>query len=185
MNPVIKRNFCMAVCQFLLSVLLLNAEEELDYKRRQTAVGFFLLQHQMMLAFYRQSRITIRRRRTRQRSCWMKPRSSDWWNRIVQHHFSDDDWIENFRVSSATFKFLCSRLRTYLEPDNHSVREPATVEKKVAIALFYINWLLVQSTEWSRISLVLTNVWFTNTYMHFAKPFMLNSELKTWLFQMM
>lgn len=38
------------------------------------------------------------------RSLWMKKRSSDWWQEIVNVQFIKEDWIENFRMKKETFE---------------------------------------------------------------------------------
>ena len=41
-------------------------------------------------------------------------RSMEWWNRIVPS-FTDDDWLENFRLSKTTFYYLCEKLRPVIK----------------------------------------------------------------------
>ena len=41
---------------------------------------------------------------------WEKPRSSDWWDRIVMSTFTSADWLTNFRMSKSTFDYLCDKL---------------------------------------------------------------------------
>lgn len=66
----------------------------------------------------------------------MKARSSEWWSEIVQHNFLEEDWLENFRISRPTFEYICERLRKYLAPAETQVREPTSIEKQVAVALY-------------------------------------------------
>lgn len=76
--------------------------------------------------------VVIKRKRSR-KGWWVKQRSSDWWNRIVQKHFTEEDWLSNFRMTSNTFKYICNRLRPHLLPKENYVRQPL---KKVAIAIY-------------------------------------------------
>lgn len=42
----------------------------------------------------------------RMRRIYAKERSDHWWQYIVKTQFDDKDWVENFRMSKATFYFL-------------------------------------------------------------------------------
>ena len=70
-----------------------------------------------------------------ERTVWMKDRSCDWWDRIVYGSFSDQQWRENFRMSQATFNYLCCELRGELERNSTQMRSAGSVERRVAIAL--------------------------------------------------
>ena len=41
------------------------------------------------------------------RMVWMRKRSGHWWEEIVKR-FTPQDWLNNFRVSPATFQYLCT-----------------------------------------------------------------------------
>ena len=58
----------------------------------------------------------------------MKDRSCDWWDRIVYGSFSDQQWRENFRMSRATFNYLCCELRGELERKSTRIRSAVIVE---------------------------------------------------------
>ena len=36
-----------------------------------------------------------------------KKRSSDWYDRIVLQTFTDEQWVENFRITRQTFNKVC------------------------------------------------------------------------------
>lgn len=61
--------------------------------------------------------------------------SKEWWNNIVNSD-NFDEFVENFRIGKKTFKWLCEKLRPALKPDPFCIREPLTVEIKVAISLY-------------------------------------------------
>ena len=46
------------------------------------------------------------------RAVWSKERSSYWWEQIVNRTFTPQDWLENFRLSRATFMYLSNELRS-------------------------------------------------------------------------
>lgn len=71
----------------------------------------------------------------RERSLWVKERSSDWWERIVSS-FTQQEWVENFRMSQETFSHLCSLLRPYVSRQDTRMRKAVSVEKRVAITLW-------------------------------------------------
>ncbi|XP_011873844.1 PREDICTED: putative nuclease HARBI1 isoform X2 [Vollenhovia emeryi] len=78
---------------------------------------------------------------SREREIWMKERSFDWWHRIVNGHFKDEDWIETFRMTKVTFLWLCDQLRERLVPNVNQIgtREPVSVEKQVAVCLYFLS----------------------------------------------
>ena len=38
---------------------------------------------------------------------WRKERCSDWYDRIVLQTFTDEQWVENFRMTRQTFNKMC------------------------------------------------------------------------------
>ncbi|XP_011174849.3 protein ALP1-like isoform X2 [Solenopsis invicta] len=74
----------------------------------------------------------------RYRRIWQLERSSDFWKRIVNCHYTEKEWIESFRMSKESFIELCDMLRDELEPEPQFLmpREPISVEKQVAVALY-------------------------------------------------
>lgn len=73
-----------------------------------------------------------------QRRIWTKERSNDFWLRIVGDHFTLSDWLASFRMSKKTFTTLCDIVGTELKPKPLFLvsRQPLSVEKQVAIALY-------------------------------------------------
>ena len=80
------------------------------------------------------------------RTTWMKTRSHSFLNKIAAN-WSDDEWKQNFRVSRATFRFLCIQLQPFLERQ-HVLREPLSVDQRIAITL----WRLGTNIEYRTIS---------------------------------
>ncbi|XP_054846352.1 uncharacterized protein LOC129336948 [Eublepharis macularius] len=70
------------------------------------------------------------------RDCWVYPRSWDWWERIVLRVWDDQHWIQCFRMSRGTFMELVGVLRPTLEWQSTNMREPVSVEKRVAVAVW-------------------------------------------------
>ena len=68
------------------------------------------------------------------RSLWMRPRSQAFFKDVVPG-WDEQQWKENFRISRATFHFLCTQLRSHLQR-KHLVRMPLSVEERVAITLW-------------------------------------------------
>ena len=69
--------------------------------------------------------------------------------------FSDDQWIENFRMTKATFEILCDDLRPSFPDQARSVREPLQLNHRVA--LLCTGWPLPRNTVLLPICLVLEN----------------------------
>lgn len=92
------------------------------------------------------------------RALWMLDRASQWWDTIVPG-FTETMWLENFRMSEATFTYLCNKLRPAMQRRNTSFRNCVPLRKRVAIAL----WKLATGSEYRSISQLFgvstTTVW--------------------------
>ena len=75
-------------------------------------------------------------------------RSSTWWEDVVLNSFGPRDWRENFRVSKATFDYICYNLKPLFEKQNTSMKRPVSVEGRVAITL----WILATPSEYRSIA---------------------------------
>jgi len=69
----------------------------------------------------------------------MKKRSHKFWESIVLNYYIDLEWLESFRTSKMSLK-LCDLLENELQPKMQflKVREPVSVKKQVAIALYKV-----------------------------------------------
>ncbi|XP_054849635.1 uncharacterized protein LOC129339053 [Eublepharis macularius] len=72
------------------------------------------------------------------RDFWVYPRSSHWWDRIVLQVWDDHEWICRFRMSRSTFGELVAALRPRLERQHTTMREAISVEKRVAVAVWFL-----------------------------------------------
>ena len=54
--------------------------------------------------------------RSRQKAEMVKERSRHWYDRIVLHTFTDEQWVENFRMTRQTFTKVCRVLEPGLSP---------------------------------------------------------------------
>ncbi|XP_003389956.1 PREDICTED: protein ANTAGONIST OF LIKE HETEROCHROMATIN PROTEIN 1-like [Amphimedon queenslandica] len=81
------------------------------------------------------------------RSIWTRQRSSYWWDHIVFSTFTNDQWMENFRMSKTTFVMICNELRSSLKKSSTTMRQPIPVEKRVAISL----WFMATGTDYRTI----------------------------------
>ena len=50
-----------------------------------------------------------------------------------------EEWKENFRMSKLSFYKLCDELRPYIEKQITTMRSPVSVEKQVALTLYYLS----------------------------------------------
>ena len=66
---------------------------------------------------------------------------------MVLGTFTDDDWLENFRLSKSTFYYLCEKLRPVIERQNTQMRQAIYVEHRIAITL----WCLATCSEYRTI----------------------------------
>ena len=72
-------------------------------------------------------------------------RSTQWWDDIVTNTFTES---ENFRVSKATFLYLCDKLQSSIERQDTQLRSSVAVERRVAITL----WCLATCGEYRTIA---------------------------------
>ena len=84
--------------------------------------------------------------RRRVRSIWTKRRRTDLWFDVV-HIWGNIDWLENVRMSKATFEYICSTLEPHLTKQSTRLRKPIPVRKRVLVAL----WRLATNIEYRTI----------------------------------
>ncbi|KAL8165334.1 UNVERIFIED_CONTAM: hypothetical protein K2H54_040044 [Gekko kuhli] len=72
------------------------------------------------------------------RRWWVYPRSSDWWDNFVMRIWGEEKWLENFRMSRSTFNWLVVALRDVLQRQRTEMRAPVSVERRVAVALWWM-----------------------------------------------
>ncbi|XP_055056402.2 putative nuclease HARBI1 isoform X1 [Misgurnus anguillicaudatus] len=78
---------------------------------------------------------------------WAYPRTGDWWENTAQR-FTDDQWLEDFRVSRDTFTYICSTLKSALQKKDTRYRLCIPLEKRIAIALYK----LASSSEYGTVA---------------------------------
>ena len=101
-----------------------------DFSRRQSQERLIFVLLLSMAALTHQSP---------ERSLWMKDRSSYWWQHIVNCTFMPQDWLENFRMSRATFLYLCNELRSSVKRDDTVMRKAIPVQQRVTITLWFLS----------------------------------------------
>ncbi|KAL8220578.1 UNVERIFIED_CONTAM: hypothetical protein K2H54_049819 [Gekko kuhli] len=72
------------------------------------------------------------------RRWWVYPRSSDWWDNFVMRIWGEEKWLENFRMSRSTFDWLVDALRDVLQRQRTEMCAPVSVERRVAVALWWM-----------------------------------------------
>ena len=82
------------------------------------------------------------------RSVWVCPRSTQWWIDVEGGRYGDEWWKSNFRMNRDTFNLLCSEVRPYVERECTVLREPISVEKRVAVTI----WKLATNVEYRTLS---------------------------------
>ena len=80
------------------------------------------------------------------RLVWTKPRNTSFLDEVVIK-WDDEEFKKNFRLTRATFQYLCSELQPHLQKMT-VVRTPISIEKRVSIAL----WRLGTNVEYRTIS---------------------------------
>ncbi|XP_054827409.1 uncharacterized protein LOC129324266 [Eublepharis macularius] len=72
------------------------------------------------------------------RRFWARERSQDWWERIVLTTWDNDQWVECFRMDRETFMELVCVLRGRIERQHTNMREPVSVEQRVAVTIWVL-----------------------------------------------
>ena len=81
----------------------------------------------------------IQRRGTKaraRRSVWSLPRRQLWFERLLNDISLDGWWKDNFRVSRATFEYICRLVGTALSRQDTAMRAAVPVEKRVSASLW-------------------------------------------------
>ncbi|CAB1313673.1 unnamed protein product, partial [Coregonus sp. 'balchen'] len=68
---------------------------------------------------------------------WTLCQSTDWWDHCVPQ-FTDTQWIDNFRMSAETFRFLCNRLSPVMKRQDTVFHLFVPFRKQIAIALWKV-----------------------------------------------
>ena len=56
----------------------------------------------------------------------------------MNERFTAADWLTNFRMSKNTFLYMCNELRSHIEKHDRNMRSAITVEKRVAVTLWFL-----------------------------------------------
>ena len=75
---------------------------------------------QLLYLFYRTRRLQVARR---PRRAWVFPRPQNWFQVLLNNRALDHWWKENFRVSRATFEFICRLVGPAIARRNTRMRE--------------------------------------------------------------
>ena len=108
-------------------LLLLIRQYPVDLRLR------FLQSLQMLYLFYRTHRLQVARR---PRRAWVFPRPQNWFQELLNNRALDHWWKENFRVSRATFEFICRLVGPAIVRLNTRLRDAVAVKKRVAVSLW-------------------------------------------------
>ncbi|XP_030754128.1 protein ANTAGONIST OF LIKE HETEROCHROMATIN PROTEIN 1-like isoform X2 [Sitophilus oryzae] len=131
---IISAMYFMCASSIVLNATLILMEWK-RRKRERNCMKMQLLTHQLLV-----NKALIENLKKRKRSK-NKKRSYEWWENIVKKEFSEKDWLENFRVGKDSFRFIVEELKEELKPKENflnNARIISCVEKKVAVALFYL-----------------------------------------------
>ena len=110
--------------------LLLSVISE-ERRRRRRLLQEVIMQTNNLLLNFAASPL-----QRKSRTCWMRVRSKDWWERVVLMEFDDEEWKENFRMTRRSFNKLCVMMEGVMRPESVTVRAPVPLEMRVAIVLY-------------------------------------------------
>ena len=75
-------------------------------------------------------------------------RERDWWRSVKDGLYGESWWRENVRMSN--FEFVCNELRPFVQRQVTRLREPISVEVRVAVTL----WRLATNAEYRTIAVL-------------------------------
>ena len=93
----------------------------------------FLHSLQLLYLFHRARRMLVGRQ---PRRAWVFPRPQNWFQQLLNNRALDFWWKENFRVSRATFEFICQRVGPVMQRQSTRMRDAIPVDKRVAASLW-------------------------------------------------
>uniref|UniRef100_A0A8D0E4K9 DDE Tnp4 domain-containing protein n=1 Tax=Salvator merianae TaxID=96440 RepID=A0A8D0E4K9_SALMN len=73
------------------------------------------------------------------RRWWVCPTEQHWWEQSMLKNWDDEGWIENFRMSRGTLFEIAEMLRPQLQRQRTVMREAISVEKRVAMAVWWLS----------------------------------------------
>lgn len=71
-----------------------------------------------------------------QRRCWMKNRSSAWWEQIDSSDCPEEEFKKAFRMSKSTFEMICRELEPVVNKKNTMLRQAIPVRQRVAVCIW-------------------------------------------------
>lgn len=74
--------------------------------------------------------------RQHQRRLWVKDRSTDWWDRYNSAEMPEAEFKRAFRMSRATFEFLCEELGSAVAKEDTMLRAAIPVRQRVAVCIW-------------------------------------------------
>ncbi|XP_061476936.1 uncharacterized protein LOC133381611 [Rhineura floridana] len=73
-----------------------------------------------------------------ERKVWVRQRERSWWENEVLPLWDDEMWKKHFRMSRATLFEIAWQLRPYIGRQGTNMRTPIPVEKRVAVAIWWL-----------------------------------------------
>ncbi|KAG6469502.1 protein ALP1-like [Zingiber officinale] len=70
------------------------------------------------------------------RRLWVKDRSRDWWDRYNHPDLPEEEFRRAFRMSRATFDFLCDELGSAIAKEDTALRAAIPVRQRVAVCVW-------------------------------------------------
>ena len=134
-----RRKKCLLVGLYFLLALFLR---ERISAIQQINMHFIFLELSRLSQMNRR-RLTMYRRmlsvanpRLNNRRVWVWPRPQHWFQLLLTRRDMDPLWKLHFRVTRPTFEAICDLLRVDLQRQHTRMREPVSVEKRVAVSLW-------------------------------------------------
>ena len=85
-------------------------------------------------------RLAIHNPKRKKRKYWVRPgRTLLWWENFVNNIVVAEEWRENFQMSKENFMKLFDKVRPFLLKQSTNMRSPISVEKQVAVTLYYLS----------------------------------------------
>lgn len=70
------------------------------------------------------------------RRLWVKERTTDWWDRVSQPDFPEEEFRREFRMSKSTFDLICEELDATVTKKNTMLRDAIPAPKRVGVCVW-------------------------------------------------
>ncbi|KAL8211757.1 UNVERIFIED_CONTAM: hypothetical protein K2H54_015488 [Gekko kuhli] len=132
-----KINTEVELCILVVSNLLRRLRA-IRMRRRMILEQIWRVQRVRMATFHQVAYYLTLTELQAPRQWWVYPRSNELWNVYARVIWEDEECLARFQMTWATFQWLVDCLQPHLQYQATVMREPISVEERVAIAIAWL-----------------------------------------------